>query len=198
MAARTFEDSSGLTWEVFEVHRASNKEGAVNAGLEKGWLAFANGTSKRRLAPFPPDWTSATPLELERLCAAARVAQPRIVGRPPEERRRGAKPGTASVGETPAFVQTEPASRTRGAGDGLVVPESRLQPLEADGGDDSVEKTVRAFAHQARTLGLPAIEAMVRLKVLLLTNHPGPDSDARDMRRVRRWFVEAYYFERNA
>jgi hypothetical protein len=60
----------------------------------------------------------------------------------------------------------------------------------------SVEGTVRAFAHRARALGLPAIEALVRLRVLLQTNHPEPDSEARDLRRVRRWFVETYYFER--
>jgi hypothetical protein len=65
------------------------------------------------------------------------------------------------------------------------------------GQGQSVEATVRAFAQQARTLGLPAIEAMMRLKALLLTAHPGPDSEARDKRQVRRWFVETYYFERD-
>src|SRR4051812_7870927 len=81
MAARTFQDSAGVLWEVFEVQRASTKPGAVSSGLEHGWLAFVSGATKRRLAPFPPGWADAAPAELERLCAAARAARPRIAGR---------------------------------------------------------------------------------------------------------------------
>jgi hypothetical protein len=139
--------------------------------MEKGWLAFVNGSTKRRLAPFPPDWAVATPAELERLCAAGRVATPRIAGGDARPQARPQKPAGPEGPESSSFT----------AGDG-----------------ESVEETVRAFARQARTVGLPAIEAMMRLKALLLTAHPGPDSEARDKRRVRRWFVEAYYFERNA
>jgi hypothetical protein len=194
MAARTFEDSTGATWEVFEVHRASTQAG-VSAGLEKGWLAFVSGSSKRRLAPFPPGWESATPVELERLCAAARVAlQPRIAGRETQPRPKQA--GQAGAGEPPAHISTEHAPRRGDTGGGLPVPEAGREPV-APGNGESVEAMVRAFAHQARASGLPAVEAMLRLKALLLKEHPAPDSEARDKRRVRRWFVEAYYFERN-
>jgi hypothetical protein len=62
----------------------------------------------------------------------------------------------------------------------------------------SVETTVRAFAHRARAQSVPAIEAMVELKALLAQTYPDPGSQAHDLRRVRRWFVEAYYFERDA
>jgi hypothetical protein len=197
MAARTFEDSTGALWEVFEVHRTSTNAG-VSAGLEKGWLAFVSGPTKRRLAPFPPDWESATPMELERLCAAARAAlQPRITGRETPLRPRLRRPDWAGVSEPPTHVSAEHAPRRGDVGDGLVVPEAETEP-GAGGERESVEATVRAFAHQARTLGLPAIEAMMRLRALLLKEHPAPDSEARDKRRVRRWFVEAYYFERNA
>jgi hypothetical protein len=65
------------------------------------------------------------------------------------------------------------------------------------GDAEGVEATVRRFGHEARARNLPAIEAMVQLKALLQDRFAGPGSDARDIRRVRRWFVEAYYFERN-
>jgi hypothetical protein len=57
---------------------------------------------------------------------------------------------------------------------------------------------VRRFAQLARTRRQPAVAAMVELKALLRETFPAPDSEARETRRVRRWFVEAYYFERNA
>jgi hypothetical protein len=70
-----------------------------------------------------------------------------------------------------------------------------IVPTVRDG--DSVEDTVREFAHQARATGLPAIEAMVRLKALLTRVFTDPTSPARDVRAVRRWFVDAYYFKRD-
>jgi hypothetical protein len=62
---------------------------------------------------------------------------------------------------------------------------------------DPVEQTVRRFAQQARAHRLPAIEAMVQLKGLLARVYTSTTSDARDLRAVRRWFVESYYFERD-
>ncbi|MFI5257345.1 MAG: hypothetical protein ACHQRK_08805, partial [Gemmatimonadales bacterium] len=74
MPARTFTDSGGLTWEVFQVHRASQKAGGVSPGLENGWLAFVCGEKKRRLAPFPADWETTPNERLEELCGSARQA----------------------------------------------------------------------------------------------------------------------------
>ena len=56
---------------------------------------------------------------------------------------------------------------------------------------------MRTFAHSARSPGLPAVAAMLELKALLLERHPEPDSQARDRQLVRRWFVDAYYFDRS-
>ena len=56
--------------------------------------------------------------------------------------------------------------------------------------------------HEARGAKIPAIEAMVRLKSMLVEQFgaaevaPEIAEEARDMRLVRRWFVETYYFER--
>lgn len=196
MAARTFEDSRGEVWEVFEVHRASAKPGAVSAGLEHGWLAFVNGGEKRRLAPFPTDWERADVSELERLCAQARAAVPRRSdGRRSfphvAEVTDAIEPSRDHTAPPPESVRTSgnhPTIISRGAGE-LASPTGELADVEA---------AVRGFAHEARVTGVPAIEAMVRLKAMLLQRFPGTTHAARDMRRVRRWFVEAYYFERNA
>lgn len=167
MAARTFTDSAGLTWDVFEVHRASQRVGAVSPGLEDGWLAFACGDNKRRLAPIPSAWETSTDTELEALCESARRAQPPRLptGRTPRPRIR------------PSFLDAE------------LLPHSESAT--------NVEATVRAYAHSARARGLPAVAAMLELKTLLQQRHPEPDSKARDRQLVRRWFVEAYYFERD-
>lgn len=176
MAARTFEDSTGDVWEVFEVHRSSRQPLAVSAGHERGWLAFVNGERRRRLAPYPSEWETIPVPELERLCESARaVPLPRsydLAPRVPRVVHRDDLPSAQSPGVG------------RAAGRGASVS-----------GD--VESAVREFAHETRLGGLPVIEAMVRLKAMLLERFPDPGSDARDVRRARRWFVEAYYFERD-
>ena len=188
VAARTFEDSSGVVWEVFEVHRTSEAPRGVSTGLEKGWLSFVSDTGKRRLAPFPTVWREATDQELERMCAQARVA------RPP---RVNAQPTSAIEGRS--FAQPYQGDRAA-----PTVP-SREEPTP-DAVEEEEEKEVRvivqAFARDARLNKLPAIEAMVRLKGVLHERFAASDSDPRlkavatDLARVRRWFVEAFYFDR--
>jgi hypothetical protein len=195
MAARSFEDSTGVTWEVFEVHRTSDKPGAVSAGLEKGWLAFVSEGAKRRLAPIPPDWFAVSERELEVLCASARQAMR------PDTDSRGLRPQIrrrkAAEAQGPA-PQSEPAingvKRTSAEGQGAA---SAAALFESALGAATVEELVRAFARKARSAELPAIEAMVRLKGLLVSRFP-EENDAHDTRRVRRWFVESYYFERES
>jgi hypothetical protein len=171
--ALTFEDSVGTLWEVFEVHRASEALRGVSAGLEKGWLAFISATEKRRLAPYPSTWASASIAELERLCEAARRATPTRL---------------PSVAQGSLRIRTGPP---------------RAAALDASA-PAMVRDVVRSFALDARAHKLPAIEAMVRLKSMLGERFGGEDvsaatrADAADMRQVRRWFVEAFYFERPA
>lgn len=187
--ARSFQDSTGAVWEVFEVRRSSQKALAVSVGLEHGWLSFVNGAHKRRLAPFPREWETATQAELEQLCAVARVVH---------QFDDAATLPSQRVGEA-AKAPTTPRTRVP-----RIRPPRTSQPLVAADlpivatatGADSVESTVRTFAHQAREHRLPAIEAMVRLKALLAQVYPEPSSSARDLRAVRRWFVDAFYFER--
>jgi hypothetical protein len=187
VASRTFEDSAGVLWEVFEVHRASEAPRGVSAGLEKGWLAFASANGKRRLAPFPAEWESSSASELELLCAAARVANP------------PRSSGEAALGIKERITATKIGERSKN-----VPSEQGVAAREGDGDASLVRDAVRVFAHEARASKLPAIEAMVRLKALLLERYGGSDveaatrADATDMRRIRRWFVEAFYFERPA
>lgn len=191
MAARTFTDSAGLTWDVFEVHRASKKPGAVSAGLENGWLAFASGEHKRRLTPFPEKWEGMNDAELEALCKSARVAPaPRY---PLDRRLRPRIKQSTLDGE---LAETTNRASTRETTDTGIAAAADSSPAATAPG--SVEHTVRSFAHEARGRGLAAVAAMLELKALLLQRHPEPDSQARDRQLVRRWFVEAYYFERDA
>ena len=177
MAARTFEDSAGTVWEVFEVHRASEAPRGVSPGLERGWLSFVSPAEKRRLAPFPATWDTASDRELAQLCATARIANP--------PRYPGVERRAVPRDEVP-FAVPGPVS-----------------PRETDDGTGAVvREVIRSFATDARAQRVPAIEALVRLKALLVTRFSGTDVPmatamaASDMRRVRRWFVESYYFER--
>lgn len=182
MASRSFEDSSGTLWEVFEVRRSSGAVRGVSTGLEKGWLAFVSAGGKRRLAPFPLEWALAPTSELERLCLAARVANP------------------------PRLAEGRPRIRPAGAGnrDHPKAETNSTQTIPDVAEHSLVRDVVRMFAQEARREKTPAIEAMVRLKAVLAERYAGPDVDAStradisDVRRVRRWFVEAYYFERPA
>jgi hypothetical protein len=183
---RTFEDSRGVVWEVFEVHRTSQKAGAVSAGLEHGWLAFVSGESKRRLAPFPNDWRTIDAAELERLCGLARIAGTR--GRDRSARH--------DASETTAVERSRgPRIRPHHARDGAVDTEVSIGALATSA--NPVERTVREFAREARARRLAAVGAMVQLKAMLARVYPGNDSAARDVRAVRRWFVDSYYFERD-
>ena len=42
-------------WDVWDV-RPQSRLGAVNSGMENGWLCFQSGTRRRRLAPIPENW----------------------------------------------------------------------------------------------------------------------------------------------
>lgn len=171
------------------MRRTSQKALAVSVGLEHGWLSFVNGASKRRLAPFPREWETATAAELERLCAMARVVHQL------DETAPAPSPPAGEVASARASSR-ERAPRIRPTRTSQPFAAGELPIVSTATGADSVESTVRTFAHQARASQLPAIEAMVRLKALLARVYPEPSSSARDLRAVRRWFVDAFYFER--
>ena len=79
---RTFTDSAGIEWTVFEVKR---KESAqqwtyLPHAYGNGWLCFESVDQKRRLTPIPDLWRKADDRELEELLRHARpVARSRTV-----------------------------------------------------------------------------------------------------------------------
>jgi hypothetical protein len=187
--SRTFEDSTGAVWEVFEVHRSSHNAQAVSPGLEQGWLAFVSGSRKRRLAPFPAEWQTADTAILEQLCQRARAAQATGF--------TGATGGARDPLDANVDARAR-APRIRPRKERVEDRPVMALPLEvAATSSDPVEQTVRRFAHEARAQRLPAIEAMVQLKALLARVYPSVDSEARNLRAVRRWFVETFYFDRD-
>lgn len=174
-------------WEVFEVQRSSQKAQAVSAGLEQGWLAFACGVHRRRLAPFPQEWRSADDAELERLCGLARKAREAAIGVNAPASRADSDARSSELRSRVPRIRRAPGMQLEA--------EATLPIVEAATSADAVETTVRTFAHQARSSGLPAIEAMVRLKALLTRVYDAEATRRWDLRAVRRWFVESYYFE---
>jgi hypothetical protein len=98
MALRTFTDSRGEEWQVWNIEPmfrtyaesdCSAPDGAVaelerkgtlyTPGLEGGWLCFDNGSEKRRLTPIPGGWEDAPDEALEAFCRrAASVRRARV------------------------------------------------------------------------------------------------------------------------
>jgi hypothetical protein len=187
---RTFEDSAGDVWQVFEVHRTSGHSLGVSPGLEQGWLAFVGPDIKRRLAPFPAEWETLPSADLERLCATARNVSS-AAATMLEDRRRGPRIVRARTTLESALDTEQPDAEER-----RTSPASSSSPRADATSPGDVEAAVRRFARDAHSSGLQAVAAMMALKTMLAEQYPEAPV-ARDTHRVRRWFVEAYYFERN-
>jgi hypothetical protein len=102
MTHRSFVDSDGCRWRVWDVSTAGADRRANDRrrwaasdpiierrrnterrqrdvprqlflnGFNDGWLCFEHDTDRRRHAPVPPDWTSWSEQQLEECCRAAR------------------------------------------------------------------------------------------------------------------------------
>lgn len=76
---RTFTDSTGTEWTVFEVSRQLSDDSGrwtyLPEGFASGWLCFESRTGKRRLVQFPTGWRQSEKSELEQLCRLARPAR---------------------------------------------------------------------------------------------------------------------------
>ena len=73
---RAFIDTSGARWDVWEVRRDhvvgfGLSHHPVAPELQDGWLCFARGGERRRLAPYPDDWHRMNPEQLAALCERA-------------------------------------------------------------------------------------------------------------------------------
>ncbi len=81
MPLREFTDSTGRRWRVWDIrpeqmHAATRAEDHLQ-NVINGWLAFepATGGEKRRLAPIPARWDSASETELEAMLERAEPAR---------------------------------------------------------------------------------------------------------------------------
>jgi hypothetical protein len=96
MAHRTFTDSLGRLWKVWNVEptrverrkappaiprvierrRRSEPRALLAGDFADGWLAFETTDEKRRLANYPEEWVAMNDAELEQLCSKAKVGRP--------------------------------------------------------------------------------------------------------------------------
>ena len=78
---RSFTDAVGVDWTVREIGTPKMSQ-VLSKLLEHdrrrgGWLVFESiEGEKRRLAPYPPDWRTVTPFELELWCMKATRVPP--------------------------------------------------------------------------------------------------------------------------
>lgn len=80
---RTFRDSKGEQWTVFEVRRQIHADGAgaksgdlsyLPSGYSSGWLCFENHAAKRRLIRYPKNWRESSDTQLEKMLDEAAPA----------------------------------------------------------------------------------------------------------------------------
>ena len=75
---RTFRDSNGTAWTVFEVRRqlspSGDKTSYLPGGFNDGWLCFETVGAKRRLTKYPPRWREFGDVELIKLLDEAQAA----------------------------------------------------------------------------------------------------------------------------
>jgi len=65
-----FRDSDGVRWEVREIPAPDLKDAnsAAFGDYSRGWLLFSSDQLKKRLAPYPENWRTLSPYELEKWC----------------------------------------------------------------------------------------------------------------------------------
>jgi hypothetical protein len=88
MALRTFKDSGGQEWTVWNTLPTAQRSALsaymetvsaaghgdtkpIRKAFEAGWLTFASGGQKKRLAPIPERWEDGTDADLQRLLVEA-------------------------------------------------------------------------------------------------------------------------------
>lgn len=75
---KTFRDSTGTEWTVFEVRRQQSSSGDKTSylpgGFNDGWLCFETAGAKRRLTKYPQPWLELGDDELIKLLDDALAA----------------------------------------------------------------------------------------------------------------------------
>lgn len=168
MSSRQYRDPSGSVWEVFEVHRHTDRATQVRPALMSGWLAFVSASEKRRLPDYPSDWADFGDDELHELFVRARQAPSAIFP----------VVGPGGLGTRASAPHEEPQA---------------APPPPADAEPSLAERMVRTHARSARGKGVAVIDAMVEMKRML--KDAGEDWSPSAIKVARRWFVESFYFK---
>lgn len=74
MAYREFTDGGGISWRAWDTYPGSAAN--VRPGFESGWLGFECESERRRLAPVPAGWETATDDQLRAMLADAQPNRP--------------------------------------------------------------------------------------------------------------------------
>ena len=85
---KTFRDSSGTDWMVFEVRRnvsAKDDWSYLPNGYSDGWLCFESATAKKRLIRYPERWRDFSDPELEKLLGEAQAAPRASISLPDDD-----------------------------------------------------------------------------------------------------------------
>jgi len=150
MPLREFTDSTGRRWRVWDIrpeqmHAATRAEDHLQAVIN-GWLAFepATGGEKRRLAPIPARWDSASEAELDEMLERAEPA--RIE---PASARRESDVAAGFAGQPAAADTAGPRGRTFRYPNGRYWTVNEL-PSGATG--SSQERPLLRFSAGARSL----------------------------------------------
>lgn len=148
MPLREFADSSGRRWRVWDIrpeqmHAATRAEDYLQSVIN-GWLAFesADRGEKRRLAPIPAKWDSATEAELEEMLGKAEPAR-----NEPGVTRRGEASGPEGVAWQSASADPA-AARTFRYPNGRYWTVNVLPPSSTTSG----ERPLLRFTSGARSL----------------------------------------------
>ena len=148
MPLREFTDSTGRRWRVWDIrpeqmHAATRAEDHLQ-NVINGWLAFepATGGEKRRLAPIPARWESATEAELDSMLEKAEPARPEP-GAPP--RRDASGPGGVTWQSAPGDASAN--ARTFRYPNGRYWTVNELQATSTTG-----ERSLLRFTSGARSL----------------------------------------------
>lgn len=94
-----FTDAAERGWEVRAIRDPllpERRARFLNPAYAGGWLLFTCGSERRRYAPLPPDWASATESQLREWCdGATRVSELATMTDLDASRRRPGSPFTS-------------------------------------------------------------------------------------------------------
>lgn len=171
---RTFTDSRGVSWQVFQVRLNRSPKLASTADVTDGWLTFCRDGEKRRLVPVPSDWATATPEALEIMRDLALPVQ-RVSPRALRARTSAQR----DVFDRRSVPRSPGASNASGDTQPDVVISSDLR------------ERIRAEAIWARESGCSAVQGTVNVRRLLAKVGATPESP--EYRASQRLFLDVYH-----